>query len=68
MGFSYTECTKLPVVYKDWFLNRLIKEINKSSEEGDATQSRAAHHNTSDMRALQNRTHPNAPAKLRRFT
>lgn len=60
---------KLPVIYKHWFIERVVKEINKSSEQnGEATQSRALQHNTPDARALQNRTNPNAPARLRRFT
>lgn len=69
MGFSFTEYMDLPIIYKRWFMERVVKEINKSSEQnGEATQSRAIHHNTPDARALQNRTHPNAPARLRRFT
>jgi len=58
----------MPIVIKDWFLQRIIKEINRSSETGDATQSRGAQHNTPDARALQNRANPNAPARTRRFT
>lgn len=67
MGFSYTEVMNLPVEYKHWFLERVSKEINKSSEEGE-TQSRALHHNTPDVRALQNKSNPYAPARNRRFT
>lgn len=68
MGFSYTEAMNLPVEYKHWFLERVVKEINKSSEGGEGTQSRAPHNNTPDMRALQNKSNPYAPARNRRFT
>lgn len=69
MGFSLTECRNLPVIEKRWYLERMLQEINKShNTEDGSTQSRGVQHNTSDMRNLQNRTHSNPPAKLRRFT
>jgi len=67
-GFLWSEYQRLPVIYKRWFAERLVKEINRSSEEGDATQSRAAHHNSPEQRALQNRVRQQSPARLRRFT
>jgi hypothetical protein len=67
MGFSYKEIEDLPVVYKRWFLDRVVKEINQTSKEGN-TQSRAAHANSPDVRATQGRTRQSVPAKLRRFT
>lgn len=69
MGFTYSEYKGLSVAEKRWFMERVVQEINSTSKEnGEATQSRAMQHNTPDVRALQNRVHPNAPAKLRRFT
>lgn len=67
-GFSWREYNRLPVVYKRWFIERIVKEINKSSEGGGSTQSRAAHHNLPDQRGLMNLANQNAPARLRRFT
>lgn len=57
----------LPVPYKEWFLNRMVKEINKSREEGNGAN-RSAHQNDYQSRALQGMTNPNAPSRLRRFT
>jgi hypothetical protein len=69
MGFTLSECKSLPLMEKRWYIERMLKEIKQSSDaEGAATQSRAIQHNTPDMRALQNRVHPNPPARLRRFT
>ena len=62
MGFSYWECYNLPIQYRIWFLNRLQREI-KGAED-----SRAAHTNSAEARALAGKHNPNAPAKLRRFT
>ena len=67
MGFTYSEVHNLPVAYKKWFIERVSKELSKSSEEG-ATQSRAAHANTPELRQLQGRTRDQVPSRLRRFT
>jgi len=66
-GLTYTEAYNLPVMYKRWFIERVVKEINKSSESGQ-TQSRALQHNTPELRMLQGRTRHQTPPKLRRFT
>ena len=62
MGFSYWECYNIPIQYRIWFIKRLQKEL-KNSED-----SRAAHANTPDQRALMGKHNANAPARLRRFT
>lgn len=67
MGMSYTECYNMPIQYRIWFIKRINEEIKKSSEKGDPN-SRALHHNTPDVRALQSRAREQVPAKLRRFT
>lgn len=66
-GFSYNEIYNLPIIYKRWFIERISKELNKTSESGE-TQSKALHQNTPDVRALQGRARQNVPSKLRRFT
>ena len=71
-GFSYAEIQRLPVVYKRWFIERVSKEMNKGNTD-DTTPtagnpSRAAHHNTPDVRQMMNRQRSQVPAKLRRFT
>jgi hypothetical protein len=66
-GFSYTEVMHLPLAYRTFFIKRILKEINQSSEQGQ-TQSRATHMNTPDVRSMQNRSRSQVPAKLRRFT
>jgi hypothetical protein len=66
-GFTYKETYNIPVTYKRWFINRISKELNKSSEEGN-TRSRAAHHNTQEVRALQGNSRSESPSRLRRFS
>ena len=67
MGLSYWECYNIPVSYRIWFIRRINEEIKKSNEKGDGN-SRALHHNTPDVRAMQNRSRQQVPSKLRRFT
>lgn len=67
MGFSYKEAYDLPVSYKRWFIQRVVKELNKGAETGQ-NQSKALHQNSPDVRALQGKQRPETPSKLRRFT
>lgn len=67
MGFTYWGAFKLPIWQRIWFIQRLNTEFSKANKEQQAA-TRAAHHNTPDMRAMQGRHHPQAPARLRRFT
>jgi hypothetical protein len=67
MGMSYWECYNIPVSYRIWFIQRINEEIKKSGKDGE-TQSRAAHHNTPDIRAMQGRARAQVPSNLRRFT
>ena len=64
MGFTYKEVYDLPVWQRIWFLERLNKEIKKSNDG----QTRAAHTNDPQTRALQGKMRHQVPAKLRRFT
>ena len=70
-GFLYKECYELPVAYKRWFIDRIVKELNKgnSNGSGDNPQpmTKALHQNTPDVRALQNKARSQVPSRLRRF-
>lgn len=68
-GFTYTEAYNLPVSYKTWFIDRIVKEITKSNK-GEAPQGdRSASSNTPETAALLGRVRSaNAPARGRRFT
>ena len=57
----------MPVSYKRWFIERINKELTRSSESGN-TQSRALHQNSPDVRAMQGRVREQVPSRLRRFT
>jgi len=66
MGFSYREVYNMPVSYKGWFINRVVKELNNNKDEG--ANSRALHQNSPEVRALSGRNRENTPSRLRRFT
>ena len=67
-GFLYDEAYRMPVAYRRWFIDRIIKELNRGKESGGETQSKALHHNPPDVRALQNKARTQVPSRLRRFT
>lgn len=67
-GFLYKEAYNLPVSYKRWFVERIVKEINRSTSEGGSSQSRALHQNSPDVRALEGKARTHMPSRLRRFT
>jgi hypothetical protein len=66
-GFSYREAYNIPVVYKRWFIDRIVKELNKGADEGQ-NQSRALHHNTPQIREMSGKARSSVPSRLRRFT
>jgi hypothetical protein len=66
-GFLWHEIIHLPVSYKRWFVERIVKELTKTSESG-STNSRALHQNSPDVRALQGNIREQTPSRLRRFT
>ena len=45
-GFSYSECYKLPVQYRTWFIDRIVKEVSK---EKNANRSARNTRNNSNM-------------------
>jgi len=67
MGFSYVESYNIPIQYRHWFINRVQEELRKANEKGDG-QSRAAHDNNAEARAMLGRSRAEVPSKLRRFT
>jgi len=71
-GFLYGEVYRLPVAYKRWFIERIVKELNKGSDKegSDNPQplTKALHQNTPEVRALQGKDRPQTPSRLRRFT
>jgi hypothetical protein len=66
-GFLWHEIIHLPVAYKRWFVERIVKELTKTSEDG-STQTKALHQNSPDVRAMQGHTREQSPSRLRRFT
>jgi hypothetical protein len=67
MGFTYKEVMHLPVALKRWFINRVVKELSKGSDDG-TNQSKALHQNSPDVRAMQGMSRTQSPSRLRRFT
>lgn len=66
-GFLWKETLHMPVSYKRWFIDRISRELKRSSDDG-GTQSRALHQNSPDVRALQGKARETTPSRLRRFT
>ena len=67
IGFTYQDAYNLPIWKREWFIGRTIREFKTAADNGQQSQSRAAHANSPDQRAMQG-LRPNAPARLRRFT
>jgi len=68
MGFTYSEAFRLPLWQRKWFINRINEEFKRANEKGENANSRAAHTNDPETRAMMGMARPNTPAKLRRFT
>ena len=69
-GFTYSETYGLPVPYKRWFIDRIVKELNKGKggdgEGGSAN--RALGSNSPEVRQLMGMSRAQTPSRLRRFT
>lgn len=69
---SWETYYNFPVSYKKWLIERINKEIQEAAEAnkqgGANVPSKAAHHNSPDLRALSGKHRSITPAKLRRFT
>ena len=62
-GFTWTEATTtVPVAYKSMFIDRISKEISRSSEKGE-TMSRGMHQNTPELRELMGRSSAHTPSR-----
>lgn len=57
----------MPVFYKRWFIQRINRELSRTSESGQ-TQSRALHQNDPETRSLMGKARDQSPSRLRRFT
>lgn len=67
VGFTFVEAYNLPVPYKRWFIDRIVKELNKG-KEGESSPNRALHANSPEVRQLQGMNRAQSPSRLRRFT
>ena len=61
-GFLYSEVYSLPVTYKRWFIERIVKELNKGAPN------RGLHANSPEVRHMQGMQREQTPSRLRRFT
>ena len=62
MGVSYSDCRKMPVRYRTWFIERIVKEIKKTGT------SKSQADNDPASRQMRGMARDNVPSKLRRFT
>lgn len=70
-GFLLSEIDDMPISKRNWFLQRLQKELTKKDDAGNQrpiAQSRALHQNDPQTRALQGMTRAEGPSRTRRFT
>jgi len=66
-GFTYGGARDLPLSYRRWFIKRINREISQS-RDGGSEETRAAHHNTTEIRSMQGRTRTQVPHRMVRFT
>lgn len=59
MGMSYTETRDLPIRYRLWFINRIVKEMNKGNVSKNTQENQAAQRSVSRNEM---------PSNIRRFT
>lgn len=64
LGFTYADAISLPVTYKRWFIQRIVKERSESAETGQ-TSSRTMQANDPHVRAMQGKHRTDVPARLR---
>lgn len=65
-GFTYSEAYEIPVEYRNWFIERIVKEINRSHENGSG-ESRGAHKNTPEVREMLGKTKKYGASRTHRF-
>lgn len=70
-GVTLTEIDGMSISKRNWWLQRLRKELSRGDENGNTApiaQSRALHQNDPQTRALQGMTRAEGPSRTRRFT
>ncbi len=65
---SWKDFYNFPIIYRRWLIKRINEEIQKAAEAQNGQTSKGLHDNTPDVRSLTNKSRPEVPAKLRRFT
>ena len=63
-GFTYTECYKMPINYRLWFIRRINKEFERANQK----VSKAVHDNNPVNNMMSGRSRMQSPARMRRFT
>lgn len=64
-GWDWVTFYNMPITIRRWFIKRLNEEFEKSKNDGTAPPSKAAHHNTPDIRAMQGKARAHVPPNLR---
>ena len=62
MGMTYSDVRNLPIRYRIWFINRVVKEINKTRV------TKGAGDNDPGSRSLRGNSRVDSPSRIRRFT
>ena len=60
LGMTYTEAYYLPIWKRNWYIERVSKEIKKSNGSSKG--------NDTSTRALSEKMRPNGPQRTKRFT
>jgi hypothetical protein len=64
-GMDWVTFYNFPITYRRWLMKRLNEEFEKASKNKEPPPSKAAHHNSPDIRALTGKVRPQVPHKLR---
>ena len=60
MGMTYRDAYNLPIWQRNWYIQRVVQEIEKSNGQSKASPD--------ENRALGNKMRPSGPHRTRRFT
>lgn len=66
-GFTFNEAWRLPVAYRRWYIDRVIRELKGKNSE-DPPPNRALHQNDPQTREMLGMARSQSPSRLRRFT
>lgn len=64
-GWDWVTFYNTPLYIRRWFIKRLNEEFDKAQEKNQPPPSKAPHHNTPDIRAMQGKVRPQVPPNLR---